>query len=78
MPTVLRYKGYRFFFFSNEGFEPPHIHIEKDNSYAKVWLEAISVAKNYGFSAKEMNFLLSIVEKNRKLFEERWNEYFDR
>jgi hypothetical protein len=28
MPTVLRVKGYRFFFFSNEGAEPPHIHIE--------------------------------------------------
>ena len=28
MPTVLNIKGYRFFFFSLEGNEPPHIHIE--------------------------------------------------
>lgn len=32
MPTVLRWKGYRFYFFSNEGSEPPHIHIDKDGN----------------------------------------------
>jgi hypothetical protein len=29
MPTVLVVEGFRFFFFSNEGFEPAHIHVEK-------------------------------------------------
>ncbi len=29
MPTVLRIRGYRFFFFSLEGNEPPHIHVEQ-------------------------------------------------
>ncbi len=29
MPTVLLINGYRFFFFSNEGNEPRHIHVEK-------------------------------------------------
>lgn len=33
MPTVLRVAGYRFFF-SNEGNEPPHIHVEHDEAYA--------------------------------------------
>ena len=30
MPVILRHRGYRFFFFSNEGEppEPPHIHKE--------------------------------------------------
>ena len=27
MPSVLRVSGFRFFFFSNEGNEPPHIHV---------------------------------------------------
>ncbi|WP_422447088.1 DUF4160 domain-containing protein [Thermoanaerobacterium sp. DL9XJH110] len=27
MPTVLKEGKYRFFFFSNEGTEPPHIHV---------------------------------------------------
>ena len=28
MPTVLVVDGHRFFFYSNEGTEPPHIHVE--------------------------------------------------
>jgi len=27
MPTLLRVEGFRFFFFSNEGQEPPHVHV---------------------------------------------------
>lgn len=35
MPTVLRIKGYRFFFFSLEETEPPHIHVEQAERVAK-------------------------------------------
>ncbi|MHB8905139.1 MAG: DUF4160 domain-containing protein [Melioribacteraceae bacterium] len=35
MPTILRTNGYRFFFFSREGNEPMHIHIEQADRYAK-------------------------------------------
>jgi hypothetical protein len=38
MPTILVFEGFRFFFFSNEGFEPPHIHVEKAEGHAKYWL----------------------------------------
>lgn len=38
MPTIMRIDGYRFFFFSNEGSEPPHIHVEQAERYAKFWL----------------------------------------
>lgn len=40
MPTIFRYKGYRFFFFSNEGFppEPPHVHVRQGERVAKFWL----------------------------------------
>ena len=29
MPTLLRFEGFRFFSYSNEGQEPPHVHVEK-------------------------------------------------
>lgn len=29
MPTILQILGWRFFFYSNEGNEPIHIHAEK-------------------------------------------------
>ena len=45
MPLVLRVKGYRFFFFSSEGQEPPHIHVEQAERYAKFWLRPVSLAR---------------------------------
>ena len=49
MPRVFSYKGYRFFFFSKENNEPIHIHIEKDDKYAKFWINPIELAKNVKF-----------------------------
>jgi len=41
MPAVFRERGFRFFFYSNEGSprEQVHIHVEKDDMEAKFWLE---------------------------------------
>jgi hypothetical protein len=36
MPTLLRVEGFRFFFFSNEGQEPPHVHVSKGDGLAKL------------------------------------------
>ena len=36
MPEVLRVRGYRFFFFSREGHEPRHVHVEQAERYAKI------------------------------------------
>ncbi|WP_369421376.1 DUF4160 domain-containing protein [Coxiella-like endosymbiont] len=36
MPTVLRIKGYRFFFFNLEINEQPHIHVEYGDKVAKL------------------------------------------
>ena len=63
MPTILRYKGYRFFFYSNEGdpSEPLHIHVRKGESVAKFWLEPnISVAGSYGMTSSELHKLSGI------------------
>lgn len=76
MPTVLRWNGYRFYFFSNEGFEPAHIHIDKGGNTVKFWLENISVARNIGFSAKELNELENKVREEQMRFLEAWNVYF--
>jgi hypothetical protein len=44
MPTVLKVQGYRFFFFSQEGNEPPHIHVEHGDKVAKYWLNPTNLA----------------------------------
>lgn len=76
MPTVLKIKGFRFFFFSNEGNEPPHIHVELGDKYAKFWLEPIALARVVGFSGSELTKIRKIVSQHIKLFKEKWNGYF--
>ena len=78
MPTVLREGGYRFFFFSREGEEPPHIHVEQAERYAKFWLRPISLASSYGFRSHELATLNRLVEQHQKHFEEAWHEHFRR
>ncbi|MGL4498016.1 MAG: DUF4160 domain-containing protein [Planktothrix sp.] len=77
MPTVLRFEAYRFYFYSHEPNEPPHIHIDRDNLSAKFWLSPICLAKNIGFNAKELRKIESLVELNQQKFLEAWYEYFD-
>ena len=76
MPTVLRVAGFRFFFFSNEGREPMHIHVEQAERYAKFWLTPVTLAANVGFRSSELSELLRLVEQHRALFEEKWREFF--
>ena len=76
MPTVLKIKGYRFFFFSNEMDEPIHIHVESAGKYAKFWLKPIVLGKNVGFRPFELTEIRNIIIENKKIIEERWNEYF--
>ncbi len=78
MPTVLRWNGYRFYFFSNEGNEPPHIHIDKADGTAKVWLEDVSIARAIGFSTRELAELSDKVREERMTFLEAWRGYFGR
>jgi hypothetical protein len=76
MPTVLRIGPYRFYFYSHEPNEPPHIHIDRDNLSAKFWLNTVSLANNIGFSAKELRKLQLIIEENRTQLVEAWYGYF--
>ena len=76
MPTVLRWNGYRFYFFSNEGHEPPHIHIDKAQNTVKFWLDPVTVARNIGFSRRDLAVLEQKVLEERENFIGAWNEYF--
>ncbi|MDA8335572.1 MAG: DUF4160 domain-containing protein [Peptococcaceae bacterium] len=47
MPTVFIEKGFRFFFYSKDISERPHIHIENADGEIKLWLDTFTVAKRY-------------------------------
>ena len=76
MPTILRHQAYRFYFYSHEPNEPPHVHVDRDNLSAKFWLDVVGLARNRGFTARELRQIESIVAENREQFLETWNEYF--
>lgn len=78
MPTILRIKGYRFFFFSLEGNEPPHIHIEHGDKVAKFWLKPVNLASSTGFRSHELTEMRMLVNEHSEKFMEKWNEYFGR
>ncbi len=77
MPEVLRVRGFRFFFFSREGHEPPHIHVERAEKYAKFWLEPVQLAESRAFRSHELTELRRMVEQHRERFIAAWNEHFN-
>lgn len=77
MPTVLRVGRFRFLFFSNEGIEPPHIHVKAGSDEAKFWLEPIALAANYGFKAHELNEVERLVHEHWDDLMEAWHEHLD-
>jgi len=76
MPTLLRTGPYRFYFYSHEPNEPPHVHVDRDDRSAKVWLHDVSVATNVGFPAKELNVIQGHVRQHQAMFQKGWHDFF--
>jgi hypothetical protein len=76
MPTVMRIGPFRFYFFSHEPNEPPHVHVDRDAATIKVWLDPVEVAKSRGFRVHEIGGIVEMVADNRERLLEAWHEYF--
>ena len=76
MPTVLRSGPYRFYFYSHEPKEPPHVHVDRDGNSVKFWLEPISLVRNLGFSGHELRTIERIIRENQQELLEAWNGWF--
>ena len=76
MPTVPIEGPYRFFFYSGDRGEPPHIHVERENMKAKFWLNPVRLQSSGGFSRSEINRIQRLVEENKGFLLRSWNEFF--
>ena len=76
MPTILRFEGFRFYFYSHETNEPPHVHVDKQKNSAKFWLDSVSLARNIGYSAKDLRKIQEIIIEHKELLLEKWYGYF--
>jgi hypothetical protein len=54
-----------------EGNEPPHIHVEEAERFAKFWLNPVLLVKSRGFRSNELTELHKIAGENRELFLEK-------
>lgn len=74
MPTILREKGYRFFFYSNEHL-PRHIHVSGKDGEIKVELDSLKLVYNFNMKEKDVGKILEIINKKRFVFVREWDEF---
>ena len=75
-PTVLRAKGFRFYFFSREE-SRPHVHVQHADGEAKFWIEpAVELHANYGLKAKRLAEAQKLVEGHVDEIRDAWAKHF--
>ena len=77
MPAVLRVGPYRFFFYSGDRDEPPHIHVEREGSTAKFWLKPVRYERSAGFTRREILSLERLVAEHQEKLLRSWDDYFN-
>lgn len=76
MPTIKELSNeFRFFFFSFDCNEPLHVHVSKESKICKFWVEPLSLAKNHGFSSKELNAIYKVIQLESNLIKSYWYEH---
>lgn len=76
MPTVLKEGSYRFFFYSRDRDEPPHVHVQEEPNIAKVWLDPVRLDRIGKFDARELRRIIEMVTQHQAVLMEAWNEHF--
>ena len=76
MPTELREGPYRFYWYSHEPGEPPHVHVDRGDYSAKFWLRPVALAQKIGHSAQDLRRIRRIVEARQQKLLEAWYGYF--
>lgn len=75
MPTALIVGPYRFFFWSYDCTEPRHIHVQREQNRAKLWLDPVSLVENHGFRPRELREIERIVIEHLDLLRSKWDEH---
>ena len=76
MPRIKNIPGpYHFYFVSFDCAEPAHVHVARERMEAKFWLEPVALARNYGFSQRELRKIDKLLTKHLKEILEKWHEH---
>jgi len=75
-PVVLRAGPYRCYFYSQEPDEPAHVHVDRDDCTAKLWLNPVGVAYAIGFRPHELRAVERLIREHQTTLLEAWNGRF--
>jgi hypothetical protein len=64
------------YFYSHEPGEPAHVHVDRDELSAKFWLQPVRFASNYGFPARELRVIETIITEHQDVLLRAWNDFF--
>jgi len=78
VPVVFRELGFVFFFYSNEGQEPIHIHVRKAGGFAKFWMEPIDLEFSQGLKVQDIRLAEELIVAHSDIIIQRWNEVHGR
>ena len=78
MPEVFRAEGYVFFFYSNEGQEPMHVHVRRAGGFAKFWMEPLTLDSARGLKTQELARAEALISEHADKIRENWHEAFGR
>jgi len=74
MPTLFIVFGLRFFFYSNEHL-PVHVHVKNADGEAKFEVEEVKLISNKGLKNKDVSLAIALIEENKEIIINKWNEY---
>ena len=76
MPSIPGIPGpYRFFFYSFDCNEPPHVHVERDAATCKFWLDPLTLARSRGFAPHELNRIRSTIREHLTEIQDAWRKH---
>jgi hypothetical protein len=76
MPTALRIGSYRFYFYSYDCGEPRHMHVDRGDLSAKLWLDPnVRVADNHGYNRRELREIERIAREHLEQLRDEWDRF---
>lgn len=75
-PTILRVKGFRFYFFSRE--EPrAHVHVQHAEGEAKFWIDPqLELHANYGLTPRRLAEAERLAKEHLNEIRNAWERHF--
>lgn len=74
MPTILRIRGFKLWFYEADLDEPPHVHAGKEDREAKFWLEPVCVARTGRFKPVELREIERIIKEHHEFLLSAWEK----